>query len=68
MEKDFEKVLISESQIKEKVKKVAKRIAIDYEHKNLTIVSILNGSLIFLSDLTPAGRSLAALKRCGLGE
>ena len=51
MEKDIEKVLISESQIKEKVREIAQRITIDYEHKNLTIVSILNGSLIFLSDL-----------------
>jgi hypoxanthine phosphoribosyltransferase len=51
MEKDIEKVLISESQIKDKVKETAQRITIDYEHRNLTIVSILNGSLIFLSDL-----------------
>ena len=51
MEKDIEKVLISESQIKEKVREIAQRITIDYEQKNLTIVSILNGSLIFLSDL-----------------
>ncbi len=51
MEKAIEKVLISESQIKEKVKEAAQRITIDYEHKNLTIVSILNGSLVFLADL-----------------
>jgi hypoxanthine phosphoribosyltransferase len=51
MEKAIEKVLISESQIKDKVKETAQRITIDYEHKNLTIVSILNGSLVFLSDL-----------------
>jgi len=51
MEEAIEKVLISESQIKEKVKETAQRITIDYEHKNLTIVSILNGSLVFLSDL-----------------
>ena len=49
MEKDIEKVLISESQIKEKVREIAQRITIDYEHKNLTIVGILNGSLVFLS-------------------
>jgi len=51
MEKAIEKVLISESQIKDKVKETAQRITIDYEHKNLTIISILNGSLVFLSDL-----------------
>ena len=51
MEKAIEKVLISESQIKDKVKETAQRITIDYEHKNLTIVSILNGSLVFLADL-----------------
>ncbi len=51
MEKAIEKVLINESQIKDKVKETAQRITIDYEHKNLTIVSILNGSLVFLADL-----------------
>ncbi|MFQ5964919.1 MAG: hypoxanthine phosphoribosyltransferase [Candidatus Scalinduaceae bacterium] len=51
MEKDIEKVLINESRIKDEVKKLAKKIAIDYKQKNLTIISILNGSLIFLSDL-----------------
>lgn len=51
MEKDIEKVLIGESEIKDKVKEIAHEIATDYKHKKLTIIGILNGSLIFLSDL-----------------
>lgn len=50
MEKDIGGVLITESEIKHKVKELAQRLAVDYKHKNLTVISILNGSLIFLSD------------------
>lgn len=45
------KVLITEAEIKHKVSELAQRITVDYEHKELTIIGILNGSLIFLSDL-----------------
>ncbi|ODS31368.1 MAG: hypoxanthine-guanine-xanthine phosphoribosyltransferase [Candidatus Scalindua rubra] len=51
MKKNIEKVLITETEIRNKVKELAQRLAVDYEHKSLTIISILNGSLIFLSDL-----------------
>jgi hypoxanthine phosphoribosyltransferase len=44
-------VLITEAEIKHKVSELAKKLAVDYEHKGLTIIGILNGSLIFLSDL-----------------
>jgi hypoxanthine phosphoribosyltransferase len=51
MEQDIGEVLISETQIKDKVKELAQRLTLDYKNKNLTIIGILNGSLIFLSDL-----------------
>lgn len=51
MKENIGEVLITETEIKYKVKALARRLAVDYKHKNLTIISILNGSLIFLSDL-----------------
>ncbi len=44
-------VLITEDEIKHKVSELAQRLTADYEHKELTIIGVLNGSLIFLSDL-----------------
>lgn len=51
MEKDIEKVVIHEVEIRERVQELAKRITADYEDRKLTIIGILNGGLIFLSDL-----------------
>jgi hypoxanthine phosphoribosyltransferase len=51
MKKDIGEVLITEAEIKHKVSELAQRLTADYEHKGLTIIGILNGSLIFLSDL-----------------
>jgi len=44
-------VLISEDQIRERVKILGARIEADYQGKPLTIVAILTGSLILLADL-----------------
>ncbi len=51
MKNDIGEVLISETEIKNKVSTLAQILAVDYKHKNLTIIGVLNGSLIFLSDL-----------------
>lgn len=51
MKNGIGKVLITEAEIKHKVSELAQRITADYEHKGLTIIGVLNGSLIFLSDL-----------------
>jgi len=45
------KILLSEKEIKEQVRVLAKEISRDYEDKNLLLVSLLKGSVIFLSDL-----------------
>ena len=50
MEEEWQ-VLIPESRLKERVKGLAEEISTEYEGKELTIVAILSGSLIFLSDL-----------------
>ena len=51
MKNGIGKVLITEAEIKHKVDELAQRLTADYEHKGLTIIGVLNGSLIFLSDL-----------------
>ena len=44
-------VLISEAQIKEKVKELAMAIENDYQGKELVVVCVLNGAFVFCSDL-----------------
>ena len=51
METEIEKVIISEADIKARVGELAERIIADYERKELTMIGILNGGLIFLADL-----------------
>jgi len=45
------KTLIEADEIREKVAELGERIAIDYDGKPLTLLGVLTGSLIFLSDL-----------------
>ncbi len=54
IEKDIEKVLFDEKELSDIVKKLGKRISTDYEGKNLLLVSILKGSVIFTADLMRA--------------
>ena len=51
MKNDIEEVLFSESEIKNSVSAIAQELAVDYKHKNLTVIGVLNGGLVFLSDL-----------------
>lgn len=44
--------LISESEIKNKVKEMADEITKQYEGENLLIIGLLRGSAIFLSDIS----------------
>ncbi|MDU4670785.1 MAG: hypoxanthine phosphoribosyltransferase [Finegoldia magna] len=46
-----EEILLSEQQIKEKVKELGAQITNDYKDKNLCVVSLLRGSFMFMSDL-----------------
>ena len=47
----IDKILISEEQIKERIKELGKQITKDFKGKELTVVSILRGSFLFTSDL-----------------
>lgn len=51
---DIEKVLISEEELAEIVKDLGKRISEDYKDKDLLLVSILKGSVIFMADIMRA--------------
>jgi hypoxanthine phosphoribosyltransferase len=51
MVNDIEKVLISEEELSEIVKDLGKKISEDYKDKNLLLVSVLKGSVMFMADL-----------------
>ena len=46
-----EKMLLSEADINEIVKRLGKQISEDYKGKNLLLVSVLKGSVVFMADL-----------------
>lgn len=51
MHKDIECVLLSETQIKEIIARLGEEISRDYKDKNLLLVGILKGSVVFMADL-----------------
>lgn len=51
MEKDVERVLVSEQELSEICKKLGEQISIDYKDKKLYLVSVLKGSVVFMADL-----------------
>lgn len=51
MKEDIKTILINEEQIEQKVSEIAKKISSDYAGKNLVLIGILKGSVIFMSDL-----------------
>ena len=48
---DVKKVLYSEEQLAKRVKEMAEEISKDYAGKDLLVVGILKGSVLFTSDL-----------------
>lgn len=54
MEKDIERVLLTEEQLKARVAELGKQISADYAGKEPVLVSVLRGSYIFMADLTRA--------------
>ena len=51
MHKDCERILLTEEQIKVRVREVAAAVNRDYQGKNPLVVGILKGSIIFFSDI-----------------
>ena len=54
MHDDIKTVLVSEEQLKAKVAELGAQISRDYAGKNLVLVSILKGSVVFMADLMRA--------------
>ena len=51
MDKDIEKILFNEQTILSRLDELGWQISKDYEDKDLTVIAILNGSIMFMSDL-----------------
>jgi hypoxanthine phosphoribosyltransferase len=51
---DVAEVLITEDQIRDKVRELGARLSADYADRQLTLVSVLKGSLPFMADLMRA--------------
>ena len=54
MEKDIAQVLLSEEQLRSRVREMGAQIAEDYRDKNPTMVCILKGAVMFYTDLLRA--------------
>ncbi len=51
MQNDLEKILFHERTILARCDELARRITVDYHGKELTVVAVMNGALLFVSDL-----------------
>lgn len=51
MQDDLERVLFDEPTIHRRLDEIAGQISRDYSKKELTVIAVLNGSLVFMADL-----------------
>ena len=51
LDKDVERVLVSEEEIKEICRRLGEEISRDYKGKKLLLVSVLKGAVVFMADL-----------------
>lgn len=51
MKNDIKEILLSEEEIAEKIKELGRFISEEYKNKDLLVVGVLKGSVIFVSDL-----------------
>lgn len=51
MNEDVLRVLLSEDEIREKVRELGGKITADYKNSNLMLVTVLKGAVVFLADL-----------------
>ena len=51
MREDIKEILFTEEQISNKVKEIAEKISSDYEGKDLLVVGILKGSVLYAAEL-----------------
>ena len=48
---EVEEILVTQDQIAAEIQRLAERLLSDYEDKDLVLVAVLNGSIVFLADL-----------------
>ncbi|PRX97851.1 hypoxanthine phosphoribosyltransferase [Allonocardiopsis opalescens] len=70
--RDLDRVLISEEQLREKTKELAKAVDADYAGKELLLVGVLKGAIMVMADLaralhTPAEMDWMAISSYGSG-
>ncbi len=58
---DLERVLLTAEEIQQKIDDIAQRINEDYAGKDLVLVSVLKGSVVFMADLMRAIRVRCAI-------
>src|SRR5437868_10957184 len=51
MQEDLERILFNEQTILRRLDEIAAQISADYRQRELTVIAVLNGSLIFMADL-----------------
>src|SRR5438094_8616552 len=51
MQADLERILFHETTILRRLDEIAAEISQDYRYRELTVIAVLNGSLMFMSDL-----------------
>ena len=71
MDEDILQVLVTEEQLKAKVQQLGEQISRDYEGKDLLLVSILKGSVVFMADIMraikiPSAIAFMVVSRCFL--
>ena len=72
MLQDIKEIWVSEEEIQQKVKELGAAISEDYKDKNLLMVSVLKGSVVFMADLMraitiPAAIDFMAVSSYGAG-
>jgi len=72
MMQDIKEVWINEEELQQKVKELGAKISEDYKGKNLLMVSVLKGSVVFMADLMraitiPAAIDFMAVSSYGAG-
>ena len=73
MHQDLEKILLSREEIAARVKELGAEISRDYDGKELVMISVLKGAVVFLADLMrevtiPAGFDFLAVSSYGLKD
>ncbi|HEV2319728.1 MAG TPA: hypothetical protein VGV18_08265, partial [Verrucomicrobiae bacterium] len=49
--KEVERILITEEQIEKRIKSLAREIEHDFRGREMVVISLLNGTVMFLADL-----------------